>query len=492
MAASKSKVVVLSDVHIGIDAPTNWYQSSVHETRLQQILGWVIENADEIQELVLLGDLVDIWTYPPTTEPPTMFDIIAAQPRTLGDGGSLQAAFNALGGNVSYILGNHDGTLTATDIAVLQETVGNITVVDDYIALYTGTGGQTTVLSHGQYWTMFNAPDPSSPWGTLPLGHFVTRALCYQLQNTLKPGQTVASLKGWGAPDQIDSSTLYNLIYDSWPDVNIAQTLLQYMAKVTGMPLTQPITLPGGATATMQDAIDAFGGLGQQWIDQWGDVNGLRAAAADMDGSSLVWFAQWLGIQRDAALVVFGHTHQPVGGVSPSPLNYINSGYECPATPDDPPAGFTFTVIDVDTATAEIYNADGKKISTFHAPVAPVSPLMDFSCYVTIVNDTGADLTLTNWSADSDSYWAVPPAPTIPAGGFSMAWLADEPGPYGSNGTVTYDTTKLTFGCPTGVVSNYATGPSKSYVARSGTGGWGKAGSVPKTGHPLQVKYTLT
>ncbi|MEQ9094357.1 MAG: hypothetical protein RLN63_09635, partial [Miltoncostaeaceae bacterium] len=72
MAAPKSLAVVLSDVHIGNGAPTAWYQPAVHDPYLVRALDWAIEIKDSIRELILLGDLVDLWTYPPGVRPPSM------------------------------------------------------------------------------------------------------------------------------------------------------------------------------------------------------------------------------------------------------------------------------------------------------------------------------------------------------------------------------------------------------------------------------------
>ena len=38
-------VVVLSDVHLGTDHPTAWYQRDVHEEALVHLLGWVADAA---------------------------------------------------------------------------------------------------------------------------------------------------------------------------------------------------------------------------------------------------------------------------------------------------------------------------------------------------------------------------------------------------------------------------------------------------------------
>ena len=60
----KNQVVVLSDIHIGDNTRTCWYQSDIHGPYLQALFDWVVARADSIRELVLLGDVVDLWTYP--------------------------------------------------------------------------------------------------------------------------------------------------------------------------------------------------------------------------------------------------------------------------------------------------------------------------------------------------------------------------------------------------------------------------------------------
>src|SRR4051794_14441879 len=70
--AMKNLAVVLSDVHIGSNDPTNWYQGEVHEPYLVAALDWVVANADSVRELIVLGDLVDFWTYVPSDRPPSI------------------------------------------------------------------------------------------------------------------------------------------------------------------------------------------------------------------------------------------------------------------------------------------------------------------------------------------------------------------------------------------------------------------------------------
>ena len=130
--------VVLSDVHIGDDSPTCWYQKKYHEPYLTSALNWVQSNASSISDLILLGDLVDFWTYTPERTPPTMSEIINANPNILGGNGALAKAAKAViaaGGHVTLTPGNHDITLTSNDVSTLSAAIGAPIIFDQAQAL---------------------------------------------------------------------------------------------------------------------------------------------------------------------------------------------------------------------------------------------------------------------------------------------------------------------------------------------------------------------
>jgi hypothetical protein len=509
VTTSKSLAVVISDVHIGTNAPTNWYQRKVHEPYLVAALDWVVANADSVRELVLLGDLVDFWTYVPSARPPSLADIIAANPAVLGveeDGskGALGRAVEALPGGVSLLLGNHDGTLTTADITTLSASVGGEIRQADPVHVLTGNSGARTVFSHGHLWTMFNAPDETTQFKPLPVGHFVTRMIAYKAVNSLlKPGQTVADLPLWGQPSP-DVSRIITAIENGAGNL-VSGILLELFAGDAGFPENEPIILPNGQTCTIAEAKTMYTALVLQWMVKWG-IDAVRAAMADyVGGPYLAWFAQRLALEHDAELVVMGHTHEPVGGLTASPVTYINNGYECAAVPDlRAAARFTFTVVDLERASATMHqvtpgqSAGKYEISDFSAPLFPVvkSPLEDFSCYVRITNKTDQPLTLGPLAVPAHGRWVVQPPPTIPVGGRGDLWLQDLPGARGTAGTVTYNGLHFDFACPTGPpelgFSNAAVGPGSDFAARSAASSWQPKGVVPAAGHPLQVDFTVT
>lgn len=497
----KNLAVVISDVHIGNGAPTVWYQSAVHDPYLVTALEWVVEHRDSVRELVLLGDLVDVWTYPPGVRPPSLADIIAANPATLGPEGALAKAVAALPGAVKLLLGNHDGTLTSADIELLSKTVGEIQLVDS-VHVVTGESGARTAFAHGHLWTMFNAPDDDSPWNTLPVGHFVTRAFAFEMANKLKPGQTVADLPNMGAPNGFD---LAPFLRSFGPTLNpsIAGMLLDYVTGVAGMPHDLPIVLPDGSTTTIDDAKRIYDDLFSRWVAKEGGnaLTAARAAFADQWGEYLGWFAQRIALQTSSDLVVMGHTHTPIGGLTVSPVNYVNTGFECPSRPDVPPKAFTFAAVDLEHATAEVSQVtkteSGYGVSVLSAPRIPIvqPPAMDYSCYVRIENRTGQPLALSDAPAPAHGYWVVEPPETIQPGERRDMWLQDFPGAQGTEGGVTYASAgrglQFKVSCPYGFwTSNTASGPGNDFIAKC-DGDWRPRGQVPSIGHPLQVRFTV-
>lgn len=498
---TKTLAVVVSDIHIGTGEPTVWYQPSVHEPSLATILDWVVEHADDVRELILLGDVFDFWTYAPDVRPPTLAAIVEANPTILGRHGRLAAAVEALDGAVTYLLGNHDASVTADDMEGLRATVGPVRMGPP-VHVVTGRSGRRTVFAHGHTWTMFNAPDPTSPWDELPVGYFVTRVVAEQMAKLLPPGQTVADVSNQGAPNGLD---LRQFLRSLQPRLgpSIAGLLLDYVAQLAGMAHDEPITMADGSTATLTMAKRAYAPLFRRWVASEGGILGAsRAALADQYGDYLAWFAQRLALQTGAALAVFGHTHFPVGGLTVSPVDYVNSGFACPSVPDMPAKEPTFVVVDLEAATAEVRQvvgeADGthtiKAYNARRIPPIP-SPAQDYSCYVSIVNDTPRTLRPADPRppVPSAGRWVVPPPAEIAPGEVGRCWVQDKLGVAGSGGRCTYvdgagGVFDFAFRCPTGLAANRVAGPG-SFRVRVGGGPWLADGVVPRHGHPLEVTF---
>lgn len=128
--------------------------------------------------------------------------------------------------------------------------------------------------------------------------------------------------------------------------------------------------------------------------------------------------------------------------------------------------------------------------------------MADFSCYITIYNNTPYTLTLTD-SGDPWGYWNIAPPKTIqPFQATTQFQLEDKAGPGGTEGYVTYtanspaaDVFTMKFSDPYSG-SNYCNinNPNGNsygvfFVANSGSGDNNNV--CPTSGHPLTISYYL-
>jgi UDP-2,3-diacylglucosamine pyrophosphatase LpxH len=263
------QTVVISDVHIGTNYKTCWYQQSVHEPYILTLLDYILQNANQgrnpVNRLVILGDLFDFWTYPPSMDPPTIDEILAANPNLFGSKGKFTQVVQALKGNVQYIHGNHDILLTQADLNKIPGGGHQIQLLPD---IYPDASG--IVFTHGHLATMFNAPDARYP-GEVPVGHFVTRAISYMLDTTLQPGQTAANLPDQGSPYGFSLSSLIPGLSGQFKDPSITSLLLDYIAERCKFSKTAPIQMgKGQAPTTISAAKTKYDGLFMQWVAQNG------------------------------------------------------------------------------------------------------------------------------------------------------------------------------------------------------------------------------
>ena len=527
--------VVLSDIHIGDNAATCWYQDRVHFDYLATVLRWIVARRETVREVIFLGDTFDFWTYAPARRPPLMSDIIAANQSLLGRSGPLADLVRALPGRVRLLSGNHDENLTPADVALLNASLtGNrntgIELVTHPRVVLIGASGARTLLEHGHRWCMFNAPDPKSRWKELPVGQFVSRGIAYRVATRHK-GKTAAELPVSGNGDMDLTGDDLREIWNQFVkrrDLNLVEELMRHVTRKTGLAPDTAIMMPGASQSSLKDASRVFAGLFADWARSEGDWNAGRAAAADATGEDLAWFALRQALRTRADLVVMGHTHTPIKGLTVAPLGveYVNSGFECVSLPDTAKGvEFTFALVDVEAPSAKVMTvrpAGGGIVSessrTRTAPVVvprrkqlpwPFNkiPFLDFSCYVRVENRSRTTLHLVPNSVRSDnSIWVVAPPKTIPAGERADIWLQDRPGAQGSTGRFAYTDGKsnlnFSFRCPTLTSNRVSAGvtphsrgtpPSGlviNYEARAGNQPW-RQRAIQDSGHPVQMRCVV-
>lgn len=503
----KNKVIVLSDIHIGDNSPTCWYQESVHEKYLLTILNWIVSNASDVRELVLLGDVVDMWTYPFNVRPPGFAAIASKNPGVFGASGGLGRVLDALAGAVTYIPGNHDMLVTEGDVASVTSPGGYHLRFSE--KMYNPGGDSRVILTHGNDFTLFNAPDLTTKWAPLPIGHFVTRSVATYWQSHLQAGQTVAEIKDQGYPNGISWQSIIENALKSG-DVSVSEALIDGIAGEEGVSEKDRILLADGSTTTLTEVKAVYNQLFSNWVKangggEDGFLVAAKAALADYNASYMGWFAQRQAFRCNGQLMVMGHTHAPISGLKGSLVNYINSGFECPSKADMPPHAFSFAVVDMGSLTTpDIMQVVCKSDRTFTINKCPaqtasivIAPFMDYSCYVIVDNSRNTqNLTLASSNIGHGHFVTIPQH--IMAGSYSTLWLQDYPNltpPHGSDATVVFradDGTSFVFNfdCPTGIYPNSCSGGT-NFQAKAGDGPWLPPGQVPTKGHPLFIRFNV-
>ena len=345
----------------------------------------VSDNADSIQQLIILGDLFDLWTYVPSDTPPNVSDIISANSNLFAQLGNV---VNSLEGRVTFITGNHDMTVTQDDLNKIPSPSGyGIEFIQDNGQFYPLAPNQDIVCTHGHLFSMFCAPDTetTNQINPLPIGYYVTRAGAYLASQQLtseKPN--VAYFPDSGEPTGLnisleDKAEILAALFDD----SLATAIVDAINDETNFPMDEVIQLPAGSNpsvTTLNDAVNNYSSLLDTWENKedldnegqlglWGAYDALKYPDIDNDLSS---YAQYMASAYNSKIVVMGHTHVPLDQPEQpesqsslmenrrrSPLMidktvggnqfvYANSGFNCPSIPDMQDGAMEPTFIEIE------------------------------------------------------------------------------------------------------------------------------------------------
>ena len=518
------KVAVISDIHIGTNIFSNWYRKGIHEPYLQAVFQWVIDHKDEIDQLMILGDLLDFWTYPPDMRPPSTAEIIKENEAILGENGMLAQVYTALGGDVVYMNGNHDISLKQADLDLIGNAGDNIRLIHDHI--HTADG---VTYTHGHIHTLFNAPDPSIG---MPVGHFVTRAVSYYLQQN---NLVAVEQAGFGVPPKLEQAVKDQLFHEvekliaQWVfggqhvideiiNLPVVPRFLNAVQEATQLGLDEVILMPDGSKSSLRDAISRYADVWKDWVLRFGGgekgiMFAYKALWADYDGYYMGWYAQRQNFENQAGLAVMGHTHVDKLGLKSNITNYMNTGFECVPVPELEKGEhhFNFGVVTTENGVGE---PQVKKVTKTSDGVFAVKPdsappaailgenASDFSCYLTIQNKTDNTYVYDKSQEEHGYFVAEPPAQIDPHSSVRF-WLQDFPGAYGTEGNVTYHLKgdpnhklPFSFQCVHVYIwlvnMNECSGGSYFLTkVEDVSNPWGKPNDVATKGNPFFVKFVI-
>lgn len=333
--ANGQKTIVISDIHMSNGKDYSWFQPT-HADKLAKMLNAIAEKKGrfkKVEELVVLGDLFDLWLYPVHAIPCTPKEILDKNP-------SIKEALQACVANITgvyYMNGNHDMDVTDDDLRLLSSGGNEIQRITTagYRELHS-----TRHLEHGHSADLFNAPDNSGDTlGGYPLGYFITRLLASTAENANEAYQRLRKLYGdlhekfseihWAVapPDSFaPEASAVSLI----GSVAVVQPLINVLIKLAPVRSDTPIKVSDdilknrfqGKQPTVGDIQDNYRSICGRWYEQKGFRNLLDAMRAT---EGLDWYAKEVqAADRAVQVVVMGHTH---AWVSDPP--YDNDGCWC-------------------------------------------------------------------------------------------------------------------------------------------------------------------
>ncbi len=314
--APRNKTVVISDVHISNGEKYAWFSRSNAE-KLTGLLNAIRKDRD-VEELVLLGDIFDLWLYPIHVKPWTIGKIIASYPLIAE---VLQECVEKK--KVYYMNGNHDMGVTAGDLK--PYSVGSKTIEmirpNDYNAKRNGKWH----LEHGHEVDMFNAPDPSGDTiGDYPLGYFISRL-------------TVSARIGvWDAlKEELEKihSELHKQIETKGLSFDLTESplvsgIVDLLVLYSGVDPDAPIRFAEPAldmNYTVASIKQHYKNLYSSWYERYPDGRVLASMLSSRRLVGLEWYAdELMRAAKPPELIVMGHTHKALP-VRP----YFNDGCFC-------------------------------------------------------------------------------------------------------------------------------------------------------------------
>lgn len=294
------KRIYISDIHMnagkGFQAakdkhPYEWLRPD-EAKRFAAFLNY-INDPNTVQEVIIIGDLLDDWVYPVDMVPPSLESIVKAPINK-----EIVQALKRLSKNkkiaVLYLPGNHD-------MGVNRELVEKHfpEMIFGGTALYNSVYRTSRLRAeHGSAYAMFNAPDAiNSPGTRLPLGYFISRVVATKSRDT-------------GSADRHYWTYADDLLETLGPQ-RLAASVFEAVLEEASLKETTKIHMPkrnGKADfVTAGQVKEKYSALYDQWQETYGAGVAFKSMMAEI--GFLGNLADRLCKKSDTNIVIFGHSH---------------------------------------------------------------------------------------------------------------------------------------------------------------------------------------
>jgi len=357
--------IFISDIHLGINTITNWYQTQVHQKALKSVLRYIVRKAEYIEDVVILGDWFDQWTYTPCDHIPSVTDIMDNNKILFteqSDGsGDFISVIKKIHGKLRFVNGNHDMLVRLEDInCKLSELNGS----DNY-KVYPGTGdnldkpppentsyqsnNQKVYAEHGHLYDLFNKPANmhENPYKPLPIGYFVARTACDYVSKHLSGKLNSAYLPNSGDPNYknvgLDIKAVLKAI--SHKPSNVAAfalgCVLEFDDNVSEIKYN--MQWDGSVTKVSSNEV---GNYYSELVTVENITKAIPEAIASLEEELGSYAKKLFELKPEVEIIIMGHTHIP-SFLKKEGKMYINTGAFCASIPDMEKNGKILTFVEV-------------------------------------------------------------------------------------------------------------------------------------------------
>jgi predicted phosphodiesterase len=308
---SANKRIFISDIHMGDERsmkpspqhphPYGWLRKNI--ISLTKFLSETLQ-AQDVGQVVILGDLFDQWVIPTDSDPLARIDGICSNPANQGIIDNLKRL--AASSKLSYVPGNHDMSACQKDIPSVKEFIKttfsgiNFICEDDQPTGVYREG--KLVAEHGNLYCLFNGPDTwTNPDPFLPLGYFISRLVAYKVAQTGQSENYLDLLRKFILEFKSKPNFIYDLFLAVADDAGLNKSDKIDMKNISGF----------GPVITIDEVANKYIHLIHDWDETHDKIDSITAIEGDFLGLSWAAYRVYLGPDTDPNIniAIFGHTH---------------------------------------------------------------------------------------------------------------------------------------------------------------------------------------
>lgn len=328
---NRRKVVFISDLHLSADPATSWMFEHIGD--LAEFLD-TLNSRQDVDELVILGDLLDDWMVP-IDDIPSSFQNILEADHNEAVVTTLQEICDNPAIHVTYVTGNHDLLSFEPEAkALLASTFPGMEIRSEEPGFGAYSIDDVLWAEHGHRYSLFNSPDTwSHPDSHLPLGYFITRLVASQAEMAGIPSTT---------PEIIEEFVRKNLglvPYTSDWQERLIEIVFTAIALWAGKDLDDWFVMEGKddfmTDPTVEEVKELYALIMSAWPERQNIVLPEMALLNElgyMINSAQLLFTMPKRIKAlypfRPRIVLFGHTHKPMfwQGIGLRSTIYANTG----------------------------------------------------------------------------------------------------------------------------------------------------------------------